>query len=248
MNETIGDNGYMAVRKKSRTRQRKCRRALDLFCGAGGAADGLAAAGFEVIGIDCRPQPNYPFTFIQGDAVMPPVNLDEFDLVWASPPCQRFSTAGHQTVEERASRHKNFIPATRALLAGHPFTVIENVRSAPIRGDIRLTGPMFGLHQIERMRWFELSFFCLQPPILRVPASRFACAEAFTITKRLGFQRPGIDWRRKRGLSTMIPRKEALKAMGIERDLRAAEIGEAIPPAYSKWLAEQALKQMERQK
>jgi len=46
----------------------------------------------------------------------------------------------------------------------------------------------------------------------------------------------------------MIPRKEALKAMGIERDLRAAEIGEAIPPAYSKWLAEQALKQMERQK
>lgn len=219
--------------------------ALDLFCGGGGAADGLIDAGFDVVGIDIAPQPNYPGRFIQGDGVMPPVNIADFALVWASPPCQAFSSASSQKKEKRVARHTNFIPATRALLKDHPYTIIENVRSAPIRADIKLTGPMFDLHRIERMRWFELSFFCLQPPILRVPKWKFACAKAFTITKSLAYQQPGRAHRLKNGQTGTINRHEALEAMGITRELRAREIGEAIPPAYSKWLAEQALKQME---
>jgi DNA (cytosine-5)-methyltransferase 1 len=38
---------------------------LDLFCGAGGAAVGYARAGFYVVGVDSKPQPNYPYEFVQ---------------------------------------------------------------------------------------------------------------------------------------------------------------------------------------
>jgi DNA (cytosine-5)-methyltransferase 1 len=68
-------------------------RLLDLFCGAGGAAMGYHRAGFEVVGVDHRPMPRFPFEFHQADALTFP--LDGFNVIHASPPCQGYSVSRH---------------------------------------------------------------------------------------------------------------------------------------------------------
>ena len=103
------------------------RRALDLFCGAGGAAQGLLEAGFdEVVGIDsdykgCK---HYPGCFIKADVFdQRVVDLVDFDFIWASPPCQRFCRGIHD--QSKKEKHPDLINATRILIMKHPFTWIE---------------------------------------------------------------------------------------------------------------------------
>jgi DNA (cytosine-5)-methyltransferase 1 len=126
--------------------------ALDLFCCQGGASYGLDAAGFQVVGIDIVPQPNYPFPFIKADAMTTlPAG---FDFVWASPPCQAHTLA--QRIQGRD--HPDLIEPTRAMLraSGIPY-VIENVVGAPLENPIMLCGSMFDL-RTYRHRLFECSF------------------------------------------------------------------------------------------
>jgi DNA (cytosine-5)-methyltransferase 1 len=134
-------------------------RILDLYCGQGGASAGYVAAGFDVTGVDIKPEPHYPWRFHQEDALTALENYlaegdGSFDAIHASPPCQAFTKA--QRIRDNG--HADLVAPTRELLkqSGLPY-VIENVPGAPLEDPIELCGTMFGL-RLYRHRLFETSF------------------------------------------------------------------------------------------
>lgn len=146
---------------------------IDWYCCEGGAAKGYSEAGFDIIGIDDKPQPKYPFAFIQcRDDKVDPRLIALADAHHASPPCQ-FGTA----LNNDKSKHVNRIPWIRKTLlaTGKPF-VIENVMAVANAGHLHdwvsLTGTMFDMHCIDsqgrrfdlsRERAFETSFELQRP-------------------------------------------------------------------------------------
>ncbi len=206
-------------------------RVLDLFCGAGGAGYGYHLAGFDVVGVDIKPQPDYPFTFIQDDVLnlAPWVFSDEFDLVHASPQCQSYS--------DLAKRNRNghlwprLIEPVREILQGTgiPY-VIENVEGAPLLDPTVLCGTMFPGLRVLRHRLFETSFLLDAPPHPAHPL-------VFTHDKRKGHygkldQNTSFVQVTGGGNCTIA---NARDAMGISW-MRKADINEAIPPAYTEYI------------
>ena len=145
--------------------------ALDLFCGAGAVCRGLQQAGYEVIGVDMVDQPDYPGTFIKDDALFTG-SISDFDLVWASPPCQAFTNADrlNQARNNRWGQRPpdplkmDLIKPTRALLRNARKSVMENVPGAPLRTSLTLSGKHFANASLLRRRIFEISGFdCIAP-------------------------------------------------------------------------------------
>lgn len=211
-------------------------RLLDLFCCAGGAGVGYSRAGFDVVGVDIAPQPNYPFEFHQADA------LDylaeywrDFDAIHASPPCQTHTalTKGNRA-RGWTDGHVDFITETRRLLnaTGKPY-VIENVQGAPLRRDLTLCGEMFGLGVI-RHRYFELGNWSAVAPTHKPHRGRVAGwrhgkhfdGPYFAVYGDGGGKGSVAQWQ---------------EAMGIDWTDVRHEIAEAIPPAYSLFVGTQLL-------
>lgn len=200
---------------------------LDLFCGAGGASVGLHKAGFEVVGLDINPQPNYPFEFIQADALE--IGLDGYDAYWASPPCQAYSSGG--TIESR-KRHPRLIePIRMRMVSTHKPYIIENVVGAPLHNPIMLCGVMFGL-KVIRHRLFESSFTIQQPPHPKHIGS-VSNGDYFGVYSggRCGCF-GNNEKRRKLKIGTL---EEWQHAMGIDW-MTKKELTQAVPPAYSEYI------------
>ena len=205
-------------------------RLLDLFCGAGGASWGYACAGFDIVGVDINPQPNYPFEFHQADALTYP--LEGFDAYHASPPCQAF-TKYRNVRKDLPDRYPNLIPAIRSRLSEHGdrHYVIENVEGSPLLSPVKLCGSTFGL-DIQRHRLFECSF----------PVATLPCNHKIWKPNRY----PG-GRSRERGHARVlcrgtvevgrwnIPLAVQREAMGIDW-MELEELSEAIPPAYTEYI------------
>jgi DNA (cytosine-5)-methyltransferase 1 len=228
-------------------------RALDLFCCAGGAGMGLHRAGFEVVGVDIRPQPRYPFEFHQADALTFP--LDGFDFIWASPPCQAHTA---MKTMHNAKDHEDLIPATRERLiaSGLPWAM-ENVMGAPLENPIMLCGTMFGLGvedaELRRHRLFETS-----EPILLVPQCQHGARATIGIyggharnRKRRSFGVYGEGCRDSRRKSDRGVEDFSIEHGRIAMDIdwmTTAELSQAIPPAYSEFIGRAALSWIEAER
>lgn len=199
-------------------------RLLDLFCGAGGAAAGYYRAGFlDITGIDIKPQPHYPYKFIQGDALeYLAQHGGEYDFIHASPPCQRYSEC---TPVQYRKNHPDLIEPTRKLLqrTGMPY-VIENVEGARflLHNPVMLCGSMFGL-KIWRHRYFEISFDlgALTPP----------CNHGFEPVLISGTTRRKAE----RGGRFEYAVEQRRAAAGIDW-MTGRELDDAIPPVYTEFI------------
>ena len=116
---------------------------------------GYYRAGFEIVGVDNKPQRHFPFEFIQGDALEIGREIGHnFDVIHASPPCQAYTVL---KALQSGKEYVDMIDVTRLLLGGlqKPY-VIENVVGAPLVNPLTLCGSSFGLN-IWRHRLFETS-------------------------------------------------------------------------------------------
>ena len=223
---------------------------LDLFCGAGGAAMGYRRAGFDVIGVDIDPQPNYPFPFVQADALglisrdrtwITPIGrgyarwLGMFDAIHASPPCQHYSDLAKRN--GNADDWPDLVDPVRSMLegAGVPY-VIENVEGAPLLDPTMLCGTMFPELRVLRHRLFETSF------PLTAPSHKTPHPLVFTYDRRKRHfgqldQDTSFVQVTGGGNCTVANKRDA---MGIDW-MTGHEINESIPPAYTEHIGRQLL-------
>jgi len=243
--------------------------AIDGFACSGGAGRGWHDAGFDVEGVELNPSPHYPYPCWRGDALetIPFLvrrarrNGYRHVHVHTSPPCQGqiAITQGNRERDGWEDDHVNLLPDTRSMLADlrdryEVTTSMENGPSKHIRSDLRLCGLMFRLPTF-RHRDFELGGFTVAAPRLH-PGSH---AGHRTIGWRHGclVTREPRDcpkcgtWHRGTvygvygdgGGKPSVA--EAQVALGLYHTDDPAELREAIPPAYTRYIGLQLCAQLE---
>ena len=188
---------------------------------------GLKQAGFEVTGVDIRNGHQYPFEFIQSDVFdLKSEFFQDFDFIWASPPCQSFSWSTATWRNKGYEYEGNLIDKTRDILVktGKPF-VIENVIGSPLRKDLVLCGEMFGLN-VVRHRIFELhGFTILQPPHMKHKPKLDKIHSAYCSVAGHG------------GDSLHTGLKDWQQAVNIDWITDKKHLSQVVPPAYSEYIA-----------
>lgn len=220
---------------------------LDLYCGQGGAGAGYVASGFDVVGVDLIDQPRYPFDFIRAGAIEVMIELldgktvgpsrqgrycrlEDFVAIHASPPCQAYSVT--QRIQDRI--HTYLIGVTRECLVGSglPY-VIENVPDALryLVDPIMICVPAVGV-EMYRHRYFEChGFECVEPD------------HPPHVARQVKMGRPAAPGEFIQAVGNFSGVERARQVMGMPWANRDG-LREAIPPAYSKYVGDQIMREV----
>lgn len=213
---------------------------LDLYCCAGGSAEGYNRAGFEVYGVDNVAQPNYPFPFVQADA------LDTLNILILGNPLL-FNNGEKLYLEEILVIHAS--PPCQAY--------VDNNISNILNAGLMLCGTMFDLRVI-RHRYFE---FNIAPPF-----SPFTCNHWGTVInadfapvygrgskgrRYIEVDENGKRVRKRIGRGKGPPdglsqREWFLRSMGIDWYMKMKEVTEAIPPAYTEYIGKYLMEYLKK--
>lgn len=191
---------------------------------------GYAKAGYEVVGMDIKHGKRYPFEYIRRDVMtLRPEDLEGFDLIHASPPCQTYSVTKHLRVAQGKSTSKlDLLAQVRSLLVVSEIPyVIENVKGAPLIDPVQLCGSAFGL-KVRRHRLFESSM-----ELRGTDCHHKEQGKPVGIYGSMRDEIPG-------GGHTAKTMDEAREAMGIDWMIWG-ELVEAIPPAYTHYIGQQIM-------
>jgi hypothetical protein len=207
---------------------------LDVCCGVGGATRGYTLAGYDVYGVDIAEQPDYPGPMHRGDGIeYIHRHGHRYDFIHVSPPCQRKCTLtlGTNTSRGWGREHIDLLPAFREALAaaGRPHIIEQPDGQAEIRKDVTLCGEMFGL-SVLRHRNFELGGWS-------TPKPEHVKHRGYVRGWRHGVYRDGpylAAYGDGGGKATV---DEMRDAMGIDWTRNRTSLTEAIPPAYTQWIA-----------
>lgn len=223
---------------------------LDAFSCGGMAADGYAAAGWEVVALDNdrRALRHNPHPSILGDAMRYLGDtgfLRQFDAIHASPPCQLFSdTRSLATAQGRGfgKAVDLLTPTLEALSATDVPWVVENVPRSPLRGRegaVTLCGSSWGLG-VQRHRLF------LPSPGLRLEGS--VCDHSrFPLSERSGKPAPwGVYYNKGEGHAghgrIVTTDAQGHEVMGMtRRSLPWRYLKEGLPPVYTEYIGRQML-------
>jgi len=225
---------------------------LDLFCGGGGASAGYVDAAQKlglsigVTGVDLFKKKNYPYHFVQLDAMeYLEKHWNKFTHIHASPPCKRW-TAGGALSRSLGVTHEDLLTPIRDFLYSIPISsVIENVPRSPVRPDIVLSGLQFGLKVIRKRNFELIHWFAMRPGMPGfsrgiVKRGEVACVFGHGSKKNRAFQRDKSGWE-----TMKLPGNTILEqwsyAMGINW-MNIGELAQAIPPAYTEYIGKQWFK------
>lgn len=208
---------------------------LDLYCGAGMASDGYSAAGFQVTGVDINPQPNYPYDFIQADAleILDSDMPGQFDVIHVSPPCQAHTRAKHlRKAQGGVSKYEDLLTPTLALLKDRwheSMWVAENVPGSPgMEEAVVECGSAYGLG-VRRHRLF--------------------LSNASLVGSGCDHKAQGRPWgvyhvpadSIPKGGRTALNLEHGKEVMGVSREIKWNELKEGFPPAYTQHIGEQLM-------